>query len=526
MPSIVCPHCLQPLDLPLQPTCPRCGQSMLNGNPAGALPYGTLLGGCYTVGNYLTADGDGLCYQGVENQHRRYVKIKEFFPVTLCNGRSSDGSLLLQEGHEVLFKTSLMDFKDLYEDLLNIGEVEGLSRILDVWEENNTVYAVEESFKGMTLTHYLSLRPRPMSPTEACDLLSPVMHGVMAMHKAGLVHRGISPDTILLPVNGTAVLTGYGTLGLRTRGSELKCQLYEGYAAPEQYSVVEFSGAYTDVYALAAVLYRMVTGKRPPDALGRRQHDTLESAHSLESGVPVYFARVLSCALRPDPIKRMQTVPELEHALADPGVADEMLNRGEQQVSTKKILAVSLAASVVIVAFLWAIFGTEVRGARDPVPSVNPDSSVSPDGAAGTELVPNLIGKNYAEEIEGNELYAGFTIVLREENSRTVPQGAVIGQEPMPGTVKQPDQELILTVSLGPELVTMPVVVGFERSEVEELLDAAGIRYVFVEHDIYTDAPFVGRFVGEVVTCSVKPGTQFDPEKVTVEMAVAGVVAP
>lgn len=529
MPHVLCPHCLQQLELPLQDICPHCGHSLENGNPAGALPFGTLLGGCYTVGDYISSDGDGLCYQGVENEHQRFVRIKEFFPVTLCNGRSRDGALLPREGREVLFKTSLMDFKDLYEDLVDIGPTEGLSRILDVWEENNTVYAVEESFKGMTLTHYLSLRPRPMSPSDACDLLAPVMHGVMAMHKAGLVHRGICPDNILLPVDGTACLTGYGTLALRTQGSELKSQLYAGYAAPEQYSAAEFAGTYTDVYALAAVVYRMVTGQKPPHALQRRQHDTLESAHSLESAVPVYFAQVLSCALRLDTLKRMQTVPELEHALADPGVAGEMFDRGDNQVSTKKILAVSLISVFVIVALLlWGLLGTEPEagaGAADaaPVPTAAPQG----DGTAGgAELVPDLVGKNYQTDVEDSGLYTGYRIVVREENSKTVPEGGIISQDPLPGTVKQDDQVLHLTVSLGIGLVEMPEIIGHDREEVEALLDEAGIKYRFVEHDVYTDAPFAGSFIGEVVTSSVTAGSEIDPEKVTVEMAVAGQIAP
>ena len=112
----------------------------------------------------------------------------------------------------------------------------GVNASLDVKEENNTAHAVEEGEKGRTLTHDLSLRSRKLTPAEARTLLQPVMEGVALLHKSGLIHRGICPDNILLPIDGTARLTGYGTLALRTGGSELKSQLYPGYAAPEQYS--------------------------------------------------------------------------------------------------------------------------------------------------------------------------------------------------------------------------------------------------------------------------------------------------
>ena len=237
MPELLCPHCLQPLDNGYHGECVHCGRSLENRNPEGALPLGTQLGGKYTVGAYLSADGDGLSYRGVLNAEKRFVLIKEYFPVTLCNGRSASGALMPKEEKEVLFKTSRMDFKDLYDDLHNLTPATGLSTILDVMEENNTVYAVEESEKGMTLSHYLHLRSRTLTPAEARTLLQPIMEGVALLHTSGLIHRGICPDNILLPIDGTARLTGYGTLALRTGGSELKSQLYPGYAAPEQYSV-------------------------------------------------------------------------------------------------------------------------------------------------------------------------------------------------------------------------------------------------------------------------------------------------
>ena len=141
--------------------CVHCGRSLENRNPEGALPLGTQLGGKYTVGAYLSADGDGLSYRGVLNTEKRFVLIKEYFPVTLCNGRSAAGALMPKEEKEVLFKTSRMDFKDLYDDLHNLTPATGLSTILDVMEENNTVYAVEENEKGCLL--YTSPSPRDCS---------------------------------------------------------------------------------------------------------------------------------------------------------------------------------------------------------------------------------------------------------------------------------------------------------------------------------------------------------------------------
>lgn len=506
MPKLLCPHCLQPLDGGYRGECPHCGRSLENRNPEGALPLGTQLGGRYTVGTYLSADGDGLAYRGVLNDEKKFVLIKEYFPVTLCNGRSADGALMPKEEKEVLFKTSRMDFKDLYDDLKNLTPATGLSTILDVMEENNTVYAVEESEKGMTLSHYLHLRSRTLTPAEARTLLQPIMEGVALLHKSGLIHRGICPDNIVLPIDGTARLTGYGTLALRTGGSELKSQLYPGYAAPEQYSAAEFSGRYTDVYALAAVCYRMVTGQTPVAAPQRKVRDSIESAHSLEAGVPTWFSQVLACALRLDPAKRMQTVPELMSALTDPNVANAMFEKGDNQISTRKIMAVSLVVIfVLVVLLLWSLIG---GSKADSTPVATPQPTAA--GTAGettAETVPKLVGLRYTTDIKGNSAYDDYRIVMVEQSSDTVAQGVVISQDPPAGTEKLMDDQIIqITVSSGPSLVEMPDIVTGNPlwSQAKKQLDALGIVYSqpLIEDNDGTVAE------GCVVNTSVVAGTK------------------
>ena len=526
----LCPYCLEPLKGGAPPVCPHCGKNLRNRNPEGALPLGAQLGGRYTVGDYLSADGDGLSYRGVENAARRFVLIKEYFPVTLCNGRSPEGALMPKEGREVLFKTSRMDFKDLYDDLRGLTPATGLSQILDVLEENNTVYAVEESEKGMTLTHYLSLRSRNLTPAEARTLLQPVMEGVTLLHKAGLIHRGICPDNILLPIDGSARLTGYGTLALRTGGSELKSQLYPGYAAPEQYSAAEFSGRYTDVYALAAVTYRLVTGQVPVAAPQRKVRDSLESAHSLESGVPTYFSQVLSCALRLDPARRMQTVPELMSALTDPNVANAMFERGDNQISTKKILGASLVVIFVLVLLLfWSLAGRVGGGEKAPAPTAAPtpaaagEESPAPSPAGDVSIIPDLVGQDYDSEIKGSDLYQLYRIVMTEEPSSTVEKGRVISQEPMAGTLQTQQSPIIqIKVSSGPMLVKMPDIIGFTQDNASRLLDAEGIQYRMMPME--NDGSYAAGCVAycELDGKTLKKGEELDAGADVITVYIAG----
>lgn len=522
--QVPCPHCLEPIDPDFHGDCPHCGKSLDNANPEGALPFGTQLAGKYTVGKYLSADGDGLCYRGVDNEQVRFVRIKEYFPVTLCNGRSPEGALMPKAGREVLFKTSRMDFKDLYDDLRRLTPATGLSRILDVIEENNTVYGVEESEKGMTLTHYLSLKSRPLTPAEARTLLQPVMEGVALLHKSGLIHRGICPDNILLPIDGTAMLTGYGTLALRTGGSELKSQLYAGYAAPEQYSAAEFSGRYTDVYALAAVTYRLVTGQTPVSAPQRRVRDSLESAHSLEAAVPTYFSQVLSCAMRLDPAKRMQTVPELMSALANPNVANAMFETGENQISTKKILGAALVVIFVLAALLlWSLLNPPGNGNSDNSSASDQTTVSSPAPTATPEALtyPNLVGQKL-EDVEDSDLYTSFRIVPTEEYSADHEAGIILSQEPEAGTPVEGDTPTIeIVVSKGYPI--MPDIIGFTQKKAEEKLEEAGIAQ-YTMRIVENNTEFA---TGCVVMCTgvngarVEAGMPVDPS-VIIDVWIAG----
>ena len=335
--------------------------------------------------------------------------LKEYFPVTLSEGRGPDGCVVPKEGREVLFKTTRMDFADLYRSVMRITPATGLAAVLDVLEENDTVYAVLEQVSGETLAHYLTAHPRCMTPAEARSMLQPVMEGVAALHKAGLVHRGVSPANILLAAGGSARLCGYGTLGLRTAGSELKSQLYDGYSAPEQYSPAEFEGRYTDVYGLAAVFYRLVTGQAPVSAVQRKVSDSLLAAQEVEPGVPGYLSNVLEAALALAPGDRLQNVPELMGALTSQRAA-ESLTRPEPpaprdgRISAKSLFAGSLVVILVLFLLLmWSILDRNAPAAESQ-PASTPPASSEP---AQIKTIPDFVGLTFLQVNTDPEYSAG-----------------------------------------------------------------------------------------------------------------------
>lgn len=168
----ICPYCMQELDTP-EPVCPHCGRSLTGRNPSGSLPVGTVLAGRYTVGEIQSIDGEGILYRGVENKGRFRVTVKEYMPLTLAAERGRDCHLRPKPGSEVLFKTTRMDFADLYHAIQRITPANGLEAVLDVFEENNTVYAVMENPGGRPLQKWLEDHPGPVEPAAACAMLQP-----------------------------------------------------------------------------------------------------------------------------------------------------------------------------------------------------------------------------------------------------------------------------------------------------------------------------------------------------------------
>ena len=515
----ICPYCMQELDTP-EPVCPHCGRSLTGRNPSGSLPVGTVLAGRYTVGEIQSIDGEGILYRGVENKGRFRVTVKEYMPLTLAAERGRDCYLRPKPGSEVLFKTTRMDFADLYHAIQRITPANGLEAVLDVFEENNTVYAVMENPGGRPLQKWLEDHPGPLEPAAACAMLQPVFEGVAAMHEVGLVHRGICPANIRVLDNGRARLTGYATVGLRTAGSGLHEQLYEGFSAPEQYSTAEFEGRYTDEYSLAAVFYRMVCGLSPVPAAQRLVSDSNPKARTVNPALPAYLSDVLQYGLRLKPVERIQTVPQLFKALTSreyteeltrslPRPAPRQLTQPDEEqkqhmLSLRNLLAAILVLlAILILLMLWGMVSQGLHTATPPAASSSvsaPESTVLEEPVT---LVPNFVGMDYDAQVRNNHNYVGdYLFYVTLEYSDTVEKGKIIRQEPEAGDVIEKGGTVSLVVSKGPQLVQMPDVIGFTQEGAVSELESRGLTpscFMVVNDGSYA--------AGCVVSCSVDAGT-------------------
>ena len=514
----LCPYCLQPLPGAAQ-SCPHCGKSFAGRNPGGTLPVGTVLAGRYTVGEMLSIDGEGILYRGAENLGRFRVTIKEYLPITLTAERTAESTLRPKTGSEVLFKTTRMDFADLYRSIQRITPANGLEAVLDVVEANNSVYAILENLGGTPLDQWLENHPGTIRPDDACTMLQPVFEGVAAMHKIGLVHRGICPENIRVMENDRCRLAGYATVGLRTAGSGLHEQLYEGYSAPEQYSTAEFEGRYTDEYSLAAVFYRMVCGQAPVPAAQRIVADSNPRAKSVNSSLPLYVSQVLQLGLRLRPMERIQTVPQLYQALSSKEYTAELTRtmkpetpvrtaqpepeRREHLLSLKALLAgIVILLSILILLTLWSVLSQHIH---QPAASAAESEPASSEVMVPQNLVPNFIGMDYTQVQNNREYTSMYLFYVTEEYSDTAPAGQIIQQEPSADTVLKAGETIRLVVSKGPQMAEMPNIIGFTQDSAVKELEARGlVASCFM---VVNDGSYAS---GCVVRTSEEPGTKVE----------------
>ncbi len=540
--QIICSNCLSNVDS-AAPACPYCGQSFENTNPAGTLPVNTLLADRYTIGRVLSLDGEGVLYAAVDGGTTRRVVIKEYVPITICAARARDGSVIPRPGREVLFKTTRMDFIDLYRSLVALGRTTGLTPVTDLFEANNTAYAVREPDEGVALYSYLEQRGGPLTLEEAVRLMRPVVAGVDAMHRMGLLHRGVSPETIFVTSTGEARLSGYATLGLRTADSELKSQMFDGYAAPEQYAVSEFDGKYTDIYGLGAVFYRLLTGREPTPSNLRRMNDTLTPVHMAAPDVPGYASKAIMRALRIAPGERMQSAAELLSALTaseeeeDGDEGGARLTPGQTRVLILGVLVLLLVAAISI----WAIVASRRSSAPESdagnssltdsfSDSDTASSSGSGDSSSGSAsgdsssesepdsfVVPSFVGKKYVD-VATNQEYIRYVAFLTEhEYSIDFKEGEIIRQSHPQGTKVAIGTVITLTVSDGPETAVMPTVIGHTQAEAEAELKALRIEYTIVQ--IVNDGKYKEGFVAR---CDTEAGSIVEIARQKVMLYIEG----
>ena len=284
--------------------CPVCSRSPGEYTaPPHALRPGAMLNNRYLVGGILGEGGFGITYIGMDTLLQFRVAVKEFFPNGMVNRNNTVSNEVLSistDSAKELFSKSRENFLREARTLAKFTSEPGIVAVRDFFEENRTVYIVMEYLDGITLKTYLK-QVGTMSPNNTVCLLMPVFHSLRKIHRKGLIHRDISPDNIML-VGEQIKLLDFGAAREFADERSLSVMLKHGYAPMEQYRRHGAQGAWTDVYAICAVMYKCVTGKVPPDAPDRVFEDDLKMPSQLGIETEPAFEEVLrrGLAIKPD----------------------------------------------------------------------------------------------------------------------------------------------------------------------------------------------------------------------------------
>lgn len=527
-----CLGCMRPIGE--EDPCPYCGYSKNDPAPVNALPPKTVLSNTYVVGKVLDMGQDGISYIGFDGYSQKPVLIREFMPQSLAQRQGSQ--VMPLEGQEAMYKALLSDFEELYTALSNLKQLPSLRRVERLILANNTCYVICEYFDCITLSQYLQENAGELDWEMAAPMFRRLMEDISVMHQHGVLHRGISPDSLVLTANGEMKLTHFTVSGFWGENGR-PAQLAEGYAAPEQYSKTAPHGEWTDVYSLCAVLYKVLSGTMPPAADTRTVNDNLIPLNQLVEGVPPVVSQGIMAGLMVDQQLRLRSmrqliqavyyatyeapvsVPQTEETTGEyvPGPQPEKKKNWFVRLPVwAKVLLICLPFVVLVIVLLWVLMMPDYGPSEQPYSSLNSSatsqivSTVSPSGSGtssggeqsgtsstGSDTVMIRVDDLRSHQLEAvmnSDIAQQFNIVTTEEYSNTIENGFIISQSLEPGTVAAQGSTLELVVSKGKQNVIVPSYSGYSLNSYINELENLGFT-VTVEQQ-YSDTVTSGSIIG------------------------------
>ncbi len=475
--------------------CPICGHNNLQDNEPQHLSVGSWLNANrYLVGKTIEAGADGVTYIGWDNDLNSIVNIREYFPDTIAMRSGDRMTVNAAEEKGLEFNRGIKEFFELYTALSKFPSISAILQVVDVFEANGTVYAVSNTVSGITLKAFLLRNGGSLKWEQVRPLFMRVLTTLAELHSKGIVHRAISPETIIVGRDGRLRLTGFSIKDVRMDHTEFSSQLYAGYAAPEQYGYDnKDSTSASDIYAIGAVIFRCLIGTTPPDSKERIISDHMSIPAKITETVPKPILSAIANAMKIDPDSRTPSAEHLKTVFESVAISaatdlssdkEEASNKKTSKISDGKkyaIIASAITAGVfiVIMAVIMVAFGNKIfvsdETDNSSVSSVTPpvvsqvgdvDENVAADPQVKKYAVPDYKGNTYAEVMHTAELSEKFDIVITGKTySDSVERGKICGQTVEAGTEVVKDTEVGVYISLGPSSIAMPDIMGKTRQE-------------------------------------------------------------
>jgi serine/threonine protein kinase len=296
------------------------------------LPVGSYLGE-FEITSVLGEGGFGIVYLAEDHSLGRHVALKEYMPSSLAQRVGGTQVSVKSERHRETFEAGLKSFVNEAR-LLAQFDHPSLVKVYRFWEANGTAYMVMPFYEGVTLKDELKAMGAPPDETWLRELLEPLSEALAVIHAEQCYHRDIAPDNvILLKGSERPLLLDFGAarrvIGDMTQA--LTVILKPGYAPVEQYAEVPGmkQGPWTDVYALAAVVYYAITGKTPPTSVGRLMNDNY--VPMMQAGAGRYSPAFLAAIDRALVVKPEQRTQSIDALRRDLGMAPVVPDSGKPE---------------------------------------------------------------------------------------------------------------------------------------------------------------------------------------------------
>lgn len=503
--------------------CSICGYDNSAPDNGEGLPVRTILGGKYIVGKVLDFGGEGITYVGKEIESGKVVRIREYFPSDICS-READGTIRVDRESSFSYNESLICFIELARTLSTLNGNANLLDVIDIFEAGGTAYYVTESVSGITLREFLMRNGGQLTWEQARSLFLPLLPTLSQLHAANIVHRGLSPETLLVGRDGKVRIIGFCIAAARTSRSDISSRLFPGFAAIEQYGYDAQSGPWTDVYGIAATLFRTLVGNPPPEATERMSNDNMTIPAKLVESIPKNVLASLAAALQVMPENRTKTVDKLkEDLMADSGLPqvakEEEADKKPTFFKQYGILSIAVATTVVLVIIAliigknWKnIFETVTGGGNNISVPTSSEYIVNEENVVATVI--DFKGKTCAEVLEYYEEQGFKDIqfeVLSKEYNDKYERGQIYKQTQKVGHEIEAEEKLGVYISLGSETVSLPDFIDEEATYLEARV--ALLEMGFLPENIVPIAVTkLGEDSDRIFKMSPKPGTKVSVE--------------
>lgn len=327
----ICLRCFG--DLGADRVCKRCGKRD-DGKPnaPNCLRRRSLLMKRYLIDKPIGEGGFGITYLAWDVPAARRVAIKEYFPSGyVSRDPRTDRMILNAKRHHAASNRGLKRFIDEARHLKSIGELDGIVHVHEFFSANDTAYIVMEYLDGISLKQYVR-RKGKLGFGNTLTILKPVILSLAEVHAAGLIHRDVSPDNIIITKTNEVKLIDFGaSKDVGPDDRTVSIVLKQGFAPEEQYRLHGEQGPWTDIYALGVTIYYCVTGKLPPESIQRMYDDKIVPPSKMGAAISPSGERALMKALAVFAKDRYRSLEEfMADAYSEDALRDEIAGDGNR----------------------------------------------------------------------------------------------------------------------------------------------------------------------------------------------------